>query len=145
MRFISKMATALTALSLAVGGTAYAQSTQPDPGHPRISQVETRIENQQNRIDRAESAGKLNAPQVSRDDARLAREQATLNRDIAANRGHITKPEQRALDQRLNRSGGIESHQIYHPKPHPIGPIIGRIPNHHPKPIGPRIRQLPGK
>ena len=94
----------------AVGGAAYAQTAAPDPGHPRVNQVERRIERQQARVDRGVSAGQITAGQAARDDAKLAREQASLNKDMATDNGHITRAEQRNLNRRLN----VGSARIHH-------------------------------
>jgi hypothetical protein len=105
----------LTCLALAVligsAATANAQDAAgvPDPGHPRINEVQQRIDNQQNRVDRGISDGQIGARQAAHDDAKLAREQNSLNRDEAKNGGHITKAEQRNLNGRLNKG----SRQIY--------------------------------
>ncbi len=98
-------------VALAMGGAAFAQTAPavPDPGHPRINEVQQRIDNQQARIDRGVSDGQINAKQAARDDAKIAREQNSLNRDTAAHGGHITKAEQRNLNKRLNKG----SKQIY--------------------------------
>ena len=112
---MNKLKFALTCFALTVligsGGTASAQSAAsvPDPGHPRINEVQQRIDNQQNRVDRGISDGQINAKQAAHDDAKLAREQNSLNRDEAKNGGHITKAEQRNLNKRLNKG----SQQIY--------------------------------
>jgi hypothetical protein len=105
----------LTSLALAAligsGGTAIAQSAAgvPDPGHPRVNEVQTRIDNQESRVDRGVSDGQINAKQAAHDDAKIGREQASLNKDEAKNGGHITKGEQRNLNKRLNKGSG----QIY--------------------------------
>jgi hypothetical protein len=105
----------LTSLALAVllgsAGAAMAQNAagSPDPGHPRINEVQTRIDNQESRVDRGISDGQINAKQAAHDDAKLAREQNSLNKDEAKNGGHITKAEQRNLNKRLNKG----SRQIY--------------------------------
>jgi ribosomal protein S20 len=93
---------AVTLTILASAGTAFAQST-PDPGHPRVNEVQQRIDNQQNRVDRGVSDGQINAQQAARDDAKLSREQNSLNQDEAKDGGHITKGEQRNLNKRLNK------------------------------------------
>ena len=98
----------LTAGMIAAGlilsgtGAAFAQ-TVPDPGPPRVNEVERRIDRQQARVDRGVSAGQINAAQAARDDAKLGREQASLNKDMAGDKGHITKAEQRNLNKRLNK------------------------------------------
>jgi hypothetical protein len=97
-------AIALTAL-IGSGGVAVAQTAPAvsDPGHPRINEVQQRIDNQENRVDRGISDGQINAKQAAHDDAKLAREQNSLNHDEAKNGGHITKGEQRNLNKRLNK------------------------------------------
>jgi hypothetical protein len=94
---------AVAGFALALSGAAFAQSTQPDPGHPRVNQVENRIDNQQSRIDKGVSDGQINARQAARDDAKLGREQTSLNKDMAGDQGHITRGEQRNLNRRLNK------------------------------------------
>ena len=101
------------ALTVLIGSAAAANAQEaagvPDPGHPRINEVQQRIDNQQARVDRGISDGQINARQAAHDDAKLAREQRSLNRDEAKDGGHITKAEQRNLNRRLNRG----SRQIY--------------------------------
>jgi hypothetical protein len=86
-------------------GSAFAQTTPavPDPGHPRVNEVQQRIDNQENRVDRGVSDGQINAKQAAHDDAKLSREQNSLNQDQAKDGGHITKGEQRNLNKRLNK------------------------------------------
>jgi len=93
------------------GGSAIAQTAAgvADPGHPRINEVQQRIDNQQSRVDRGISDGQINAKQATHDDAKLAREQNSLNKDAAKDGGHITKGEQANLNARLNKGSG----QIY--------------------------------
>ena len=109
----SKLTLTFFALTVLIGsgGTAFAQSPPdvPDPGHPRINEVQQRIDNQQSRVDRGISDGQINAKQAAHDDAKLAREQKSLNKDEAKNGGHITKGEQKNLNKRLNKGSG----QIY--------------------------------
>jgi len=96
------LATATLTLLIASTGTVFAQGT-PDPGHPRVNEVQQRIDNQESRVDKGVSDGKINAKQAVRDDAKIGREQASLNKDEAKNGGHITKAEQRNLNKRLNK------------------------------------------
>jgi hypothetical protein len=101
------------ALTVLIGsaGTAMAQSAPgvPDPGHPRVNEVQQRIDNQENRVDRGIADGQINGKQAAHDDSKLAREQKSLNQDEAKNGGHITKGEQNNLNKRLNKG----SRQIY--------------------------------
>ena len=99
-----------TGLLLAGAGSVFAQTT-PDPGHHRVNEVERRIDNQQARVDKGVSAGQINAAQAARDDAKLGREQASLNKDMAGDNGHITRGEQRNLNRRLNRGSATIHHQ----------------------------------
>jgi hypothetical protein len=76
---------------------------QDVPGHPRENEVNSRLENQQDRINAGVADGQLNAHQVARDsatDARVAREES---RDEAQHNGHITKAEQAKMNRQLNR------------------------------------------
>ena len=91
------------ALSLSLSGMAMAQTATPDPGHPRVNEVQDRINNQEARVDKGISDGQINAKQAARDDAKLAREQNSLNKDMAGDKGHITKKEQKNLNKRLNK------------------------------------------
>ena len=100
-----------TSLLFAGATSVFAQTTTPDPGHPRVNEVERRIDNQQARVDKGVSAGQINAAQAARDDAKLGREQASLNKDMAGDNGHITKGEQRNLNTRLNRGSATIHHQ----------------------------------
>jgi hypothetical protein len=91
-------------LVFAGAGAAFAQ---PDPGHPRVNEVERRIDAEQTRVDRGISDHQINGREARRDDARLARDQRILNRDMARDRGHITKAEQRGLNARLNHTSRV--------------------------------------
>lgn len=86
-------------------GAVMAQTTPQvtDPGHPRVNEVQQRIDNQESRVDRGISDGQIDAKQAAHDDSKLAREQHSLNQDEAKNGGHITRGEQRNLNARLNR------------------------------------------
>jgi hypothetical protein len=100
---------------IASSGAAVAQTAAavPDPGHPRVNEVQQRIDNQESRVDRGVSDGQINAKQAAHDDAKLGREQSSLNRDEAKDGGHITKAEQRNLNRRLNR-GSRQIHRQRH-------------------------------
>src|SRR5208337_3399232 len=106
---VTLMSLAIAAL-IGPAGAAFAQSSGvADPGHPRVNEVQQRIDNQESRVDRGVSDGQINAKQAAHDDAKLGREQSSLNKDEAKNGGHITKGEQKNLNNRLNRG----SKQIY--------------------------------
>ena len=110
----------LTSLALTVllgtAGTAIAQTAAgvPDPGHPRVNEVQQRIDNQESRVDKGVSDGQISAKQAAHDDAKIGREQNSLNQDQAKNGGHITKAEQKNLNKRLNK-GSKQIHNQRHP------------------------------
>jgi hypothetical protein len=108
MNVTSKLAAISFVSLLSIGsvGSAFAQAV-PDPGHPRVNEVEGRIDRQQTRVDQGVSDGQINARQAARDDAKLGREQASLNRDMAHDGGHLTRAEQRNLNHRLNKGSRV--------------------------------------
>jgi len=76
------------------------------PGHPRVSEIDRRLEWQQHREAAGANGGQINGRQEARDagtDARVARQ---LSRDEAAHGGHITQGEQHQLNHELNRNSG---------------------------------------
>ena len=93
-----------------VSGVSGAARAQTVPGHPRINEVDQRLENQQDRIDAGVNKGQINAKQEARDNARDSRVAQRLSADEAKNGGKITKGEQRRLNRALNRN----SAHIYH-------------------------------
>jgi len=115
-------------LVLAVGGllltgSALAQtSTDPatsgagpgvvDPGHPRVNEVNSRETNQQDRIANGIQDGQLTPGQAAHLEKNEQKIDNQEKRDMAKNGGHLTKQEQRRLNQRLNQ----QSRQIYKDK-----------------------------
>jgi hypothetical protein len=94
--------TAIAALVLLLGaGTAQAE-TQWQKDHPGRTQVNNRLKNQNKRIDNEEKEGKITAAQAHQDhkeDHQIRHEE----RDMASqNHGHITKQEQKTLNQQEN-------------------------------------------
>ena len=89
----------------AVSGAAFAQSEPaPVPDHPRVNEVNQRLDNQQNRIQNGVADGQINAKQEARDekhDANIAQRESA---DEAKNGGHLTKGEQRRLNKSLNKN-----------------------------------------
>ena len=92
-----------------VSGVSGAAMAQTVPGHPRINEVDQRLENHQDRIDAGVNKGQINAKQEARDIARDTRVAQQLSVDEAKNGGKITKGEQRRLNRELNRN----SRRIY--------------------------------
>lgn len=90
-----------------VSGAVMAQSATPDQtvaGHPRVNEVNKRLDNQQNRIQNGVAKGQVNARQEARDekhDANIAQRESA---DEAKHHGHLTKREQHNLNRAENRN-----------------------------------------
>ncbi len=107
----SRIAVFALALSAVASTTAMAQE-QPVPDHPRVNEVNQRLDNQQQRIDQGVANGTMTQRQAARDeraDARIAQRESI---DEARHNGHLTKGEQR----RLNRAENRNSRRIYRQK-----------------------------
>jgi hypothetical protein len=84
----------------------------PVPDHPRVNEVNERLDNQQGRIQQGLANGTMNGKQAARDerhDANIAQRESV---DEAKHNGHLTKAEQR----RLNKSENRNSSRIYRQK-----------------------------
>jgi len=112
------IAGALMCSGFAVAQTATPPPTQPapaagpDPGHPRVNQVDRRLERQQDRIQQGVKNGTLTDQQAHRlasKDRRIANQES---KDMAAHGGHLTAQEQKQLNQKLNNN----SKKIYKEK-----------------------------
>lgn len=99
-RIIKTLAVAAVALSAATG--AFAQ-TQWQKDHPRRAEVNHRLANQNKRIHNEVKEGEITKGQAKalhKEDRQIRQEE----RDMAAqNGGHITKQEQRTLNQQENQ------------------------------------------
>jgi len=109
MRALSKIVAFV--ISFAVAGTAVSAAfaeTQWERNHPRRDQVNDRLANQNRRINRELKEGEITkqqAHELHREDHAIRQEE----RDMAKiNGGHITKGEQKVLNQQEN----AVSHQI---------------------------------
>jgi hypothetical protein len=83
-----------------------------DPGHPRVNEVDQRLEDQKKRIAEGVRNGTLTkeeARQMLHNDARIANRE---RQDMAANGGHLTKQEQQNINKALNKN----SKKIYNEK-----------------------------
>jgi hypothetical protein len=97
------IAAALIAGSSLVSTVAFAQTTDTTvPGHPRVNEVDQRLDNQQQRIDAGVASGQINAKQEARDNKTDAKVSQELSADEAKNNGHITKAEQKKMNKQLN-------------------------------------------
>jgi len=107
MQITMKSRFSLIAFSMAAvlaSASAMAQSTSPQniPGHPRVSEVNGRLENQQDRIQAGVADGQLTAKQAAHDEQRDANIAARESRDEAMHGGHLTKQEQKNLNKSLD-------------------------------------------
>ena len=89
-----------TGLALGVSTSALAGQWTKD--HPRRAEVNSRLENQNRRIDKERKEGEITkgqAQELHREDQQIRQEE----RDMASqNGGHITKQEQKTLNQQEN-------------------------------------------
>jgi hypothetical protein len=98
---IQKLA-AVAALSVAFIGTASA-ATNWDASHPRRAEVNQRLANQDHRIHQEVREGEMShaqAMRLHRDDNQIRHEERLM---ASQNGGHITRQEDRALNQQENR------------------------------------------
>ncbi|MBF0488378.1 MAG: hypothetical protein HQK98_09480 [Nitrospirae bacterium] len=97
----------LAILLLSFTGVSMAEN-QWQKNHPRRTQVNKRLNNQNKRINKKLKQGKITPKQANK----LKKEDSQIRRDerhmAKQNGGHITKEEQKALNQRENSV----SHQI---------------------------------
>jgi hypothetical protein len=100
----------LAAVAAIASGAAMAQDTTQDvAGHPRVNEVNQRLDNQQNRIQAGVADGQINAKQEARDEKQDSNIAQRESADEAKHDGHLTKGE----DRRLNHSENHDSHRIY--------------------------------
>ncbi|MGH8455908.1 MAG: hypothetical protein ACRETW_01440 [Stenotrophobium sp.] len=101
--------TLISAMLTAAMASGAAMAQQDVPGHPRVNEVNNRLENQQDRVDKGVANGTINAKQATRDekhDANIAQRESA---DEAKHGGHLTKREKRNLNKSLNK----DSHRIH--------------------------------
>ena len=91
---------------LAVGGlatSAMADETQWQKDHPRRTEVNDRLKNQNRRIDHEVKDGQITraqAHQLHKEDHNIRKEERAM---ASTNGGHVTKAEQKALNQQENQ------------------------------------------
>jgi hypothetical protein len=108
----SKYITLIAASAICIisgSGTALAQNV---PGHPRVNEVNQRLNNQQARINQGLANGTMSGKQAARDEAHDANIAKRESIDEAKHDGHLTKGEQ----ARLNGSLNANSARIYDQK-----------------------------
>ena len=89
-----------------------ASMAQEVPDHPRVNEVNQRLDNQQARINQGLANGTMTGKQAARDEAHDANIAKRESVDEAKHNGHLTKGEQ----HRLNRSENKNSRRIYNQK-----------------------------
>jgi len=91
-----------SALFLALTGAAHAQETKWDKEHPRREEVNKRLENQNDRIHKEVAEGEMSkakAARLHKEDHQIRQEERAM---ASQNGGHITKQEQKTLNQQEN-------------------------------------------
>ncbi|GBG16009.1 PEP-CTERM domain protein [Novimethylophilus kurashikiensis] len=99
-----KIVAILLAGLFAVSANAFADEAKGDwaKHHPRRAEVNKRLENQNRRIHEEVKEGdmsKAEAAQLHKEDRQIRQEERTM---ASQNNGHITKAEQKALNQQEN-------------------------------------------
>jgi|SRR6185312_6200565 len=99
------LAAALIALGL-ISTSAFAQNN-----HPRKKEVNSRLQNQNARIDNKVAAGKMSKGEAAKLHAQDKSIHKEEKRDASANGGHITKAEQKHINNQENHvSNEIKNH-----------------------------------
>ena len=102
---LSKLAVAAGIAVLVAGTTsvAFAAETQWQKDHPRRTEVNKRLANQNQRIKKEVKEGemtKAQAAKLHKEDRQIRKEERSM---ASQNGGHITKQEQRTLNQQENK------------------------------------------
>jgi hypothetical protein len=101
-----RSAVALAALAVSLSGfaaSAMADETQWQKDHPRRTEVNSRLANQDKRIHQERKEGEITKAQAQKlhsEDHAIRSEERTM---ASTNNGHITKTEQHALNQQENQ------------------------------------------
>ena len=99
--FIALLATSIGLITFAQGPGHQKTNIK---NHPRVNQVNKRIDNQERRINKEVKEGDLTKKQAHQDRKNLA----TINQEKKDMRkmdnGHLTKQDQKALNQQLNQN-----------------------------------------
>ena len=95
--------TALVAVLAGATGSTFAADTKFEQNHPRREQVNNRLENQGDRIAKEVKEGEMSkgkAAHLRKEDRKIRREERLM---ASQNGGHITKLEQKTLNQQENK------------------------------------------
>jgi hypothetical protein len=107
---IKSKALVLASLCTVLGSSLGMAQTVPD--HPRVNEVNQRLDNQQARINQGLANGTMTGKQAAHDEAHDANIAKRESVDEAKHNGHLTKGEQ----SRLNKSENKNSRRIYNQK-----------------------------
>ena len=107
---IESKALILAGLCCVLGSSLAIAQNVPD--HPRVNEVNHRLDNQQARINQGVANGSISGKQAARDEAHIANIAKRESIDEAKHNGHLTKGEQ----ARLNKSENKNSRRIYRQK-----------------------------
>lgn len=102
VRIVLTVAAASFALA-GLANSALADETQWQKDHPRRTEVNDRLKNQDRRIHKEVKEGEISksqAHQLHKEDHGIRREERAM---ASTNGGHITKAEQKALNQQENQ------------------------------------------
>jgi hypothetical protein len=94
------------AIARAEANASEAKPGVVDPGHPRVNEVNQREENQQQRIAQGDAAGTLTAGQTGKIEGQEAKIQGQEAADMDKDHGHLTKADQRQLNNEENHVSG---------------------------------------
>ena len=98
----NKLVASLAVIALLSSSATFAQNGKWAQNHPRRAEVNARLNNQNRRINNEVKEGEISknqARQLHKDDHQIRQEE----RDMASqNKGHITKQEQKTLNQQEN-------------------------------------------
>jgi len=101
---ITMMLAAIATIATLAAAPVFAQDTKWDKDHPRRDQVNDRLKNQNKRITAERKDGEITKAQAQKlranDKAIHGEEKAMASQDG----GHITKTDQKALNQQLNQN-----------------------------------------
>jgi hypothetical protein len=110
---MQKLLSSLAIVALLTSAPAMAQTTDTTtPRTPRVNEIKQRIESQENKISNDVKEGKITAKQAVRDEKVDAEVKKQLSADQANHAGHITKAEQRHMNNELNKNSKRIHHQI---------------------------------
>jgi hypothetical protein len=103
--FRSSLIACVFAAAFASGAVMAQSSGDPTvPGHPRVNEVNKRLDNQQGRTQAGVAKGQVNARQEARDEKHDANIAQRAGIDEARHHGHLTRREHRNLNRAENRN-----------------------------------------